>query len=41
MLAALVVGADNYALVVNLGVAALAVSLLAALLPSRLLDRAR
>lgn len=41
MLAALVVGTDNYALVVNLGAAALALSLTAALLPSRLLDRTR
>jgi hypothetical protein len=41
MVAALVVGTDNYSLVVNLGAAALAVSLMAALLPSRLLDRAR
>ena len=40
MLAALLVGSDNYAMVINLGVAALAISLLAALLPSRLLDRA-
>ncbi len=41
MVAALVVGAGDYALVVNLGVGALALSLLAALLPMRLLDRAR
>jgi predicted MFS family arabinose efflux permease len=41
MLAALVVGADDYGLVINLGTAALAASLVAALLPSRLLDRAR
>lgn len=41
MVAALVVGTDNYALVVNLGAAALALSLTAALLPSRLLDRMR
>lgn len=41
MLAALVVGADDYGLVINLGTAALAASLVAALLPSRLLDRTR
>jgi len=41
MLAALVVGADDYGLVINLGTAALAASLVAALLPARLLDRAR
>lgn len=41
MLAALVVGTDNYGLVINLGAAALALSLVAAVLPSRLLDRAR
>jgi predicted MFS family arabinose efflux permease len=41
MLAALVVGADDYGLVINLGTAALAASLVAALMPSRLLDRAR
>jgi predicted MFS family arabinose efflux permease len=41
MIAALVVGADNYSLVVNLGAAALVICLLAALLPMRLLDRSR
>ena len=37
--AALVVGTNNYGLVVNVGTAALVLSLLAALLPARLLDR--
>ena len=41
MIAALVVGADNYSLVVNLGAAALVICLLAALVPMRLLDRSR
>ena len=41
MIAALVVGADNYSLVINLGAAALAISLVAAFFPSRLLDRTR
>ena len=39
MVAALVVGQDNYGLVVNVGTAALVISLLAAMLPARLLDR--
>ncbi len=41
VLAALVVGTDNYGQVINLGAVALAASLLLALLPSRLLDRSR
>jgi predicted MFS family arabinose efflux permease len=40
LVAALVVGTSNYSLVIDLGAATLAVSLIAALLPSRLLDRA-
>jgi predicted MFS family arabinose efflux permease len=39
MLAALVVGADDYRLVINLGVASLLLCLCATLIPSRLLDR--
>jgi predicted MFS family arabinose efflux permease len=41
MVAALVVGTDNYSLVINLGVTALTISMIAALLPSRLLDLTR
>lgn len=41
MLAALVVGASNYGLVINLGTAILLLCLLATVLPSRLLDRER
>ncbi len=40
MVAALVVGAGDYSLVINLGVAAIAASLIAAFVPLRLLDRA-
>lgn len=39
MVAALVVGDGDYGLVVNVGTAALAISLVAAMLPARLLDR--
>jgi predicted MFS family arabinose efflux permease len=41
MVAALVVGAGDYALVVKLGAAALVISLVAAFMPMRLLDRGR
>ena len=41
MIAALVVGASNYALVINLGAAMLVICLLAAFVPMRLLDRSR
>lgn len=41
LLAALVVGKSNYSLVINLGTALLLLCLVAALLPSRLLDRGR